>query len=56
MPTERTPGSGLEDVGVPVRPISGQIYLVEEKSGQAPWDDAAPPPDRSPLSGLINRH
>ena len=59
MPPERNPETGLHDVeadGVLVRPIGGQIYLVEEGDEEAPWDDDASPPDRSPLSGLINRH
>lgn len=48
--------SALETDGVLVRPIGGQIYLVEEGAEeQAPWDEPAEP-DRSPLSGLINRH
>ena len=57
MPPERDFDTRLEADGVLVRPIGGQIYLVEESAGgAAPWDDEAPPPDRSPLSGLINRH
>jgi hypothetical protein len=59
MPPERNPETGLHDVeadGVLVRPIGGQIYLVEEGNEEAPWDDDASAPDRSPLSGLINRH
>ena len=48
---------GPEADGVLVRPIGGQIYLVEEGDADAaPWDDDSPLPDRSPLSGLINRH
>jgi len=55
MPPERTQDPKLEAAdGVLVRPIGGQIYLVEE--GDAPWDEEPPAPDRSPLSGLINRH
>lgn len=59
MPPERPhptamPEFGLEADGVLVRPIGGQVYLVEEGDA-APWDEA-PAPDRSPLSGLINRH
>jgi hypothetical protein len=52
-PRERGP----ETDGVLVRPIGGQIYLVEETDGglHVPWEDP-PAPDRSPLSGLINRH
>lgn len=60
MPPERNQETGLRDFeadGVLVRPIGGQIYLVEEGDEEiAPWDDDASPPDRSPLSGLINRH
>ena len=59
MPPERNPETGGHDVeadGVLVRPIGGQIYLVEEgNEDAAPWDEPAEP-DRSPLSGLINRH
>jgi hypothetical protein len=48
---------GLEADGILVRPVGGQIYLVEEgDEAAAPWDDDAAPPDRSSLSGLINRH
>jgi len=54
MPPERDRESRLEADGVLVRPIGGQIYLVEEKD-KAPWDEE-PAPKRSPLSGLINRH
>ena len=54
MPPERDRESRLEADGVLVRPIGGQIYLVEEGE-RAPWDEE-PAPDRSPLSGLINRH
>ena len=62
MPPERNQDRrlqaiGIEADGVLVRPIGGQIYLVEENAREeAPWDDAAPPAGRSPLSGLINRH
>ncbi len=56
MPAERIQNTRLEADGVVVRPISGQIYLVEERDGEAPWEDDAPPSERSPLSGLINRH
>ena len=56
MPPQRTQDPKLETDGVLVRPIGGQIYLVEEGSEDAaPWDEE-PAPDRSPLSGLINRH
>ncbi len=57
MPPDRPEDTRLEADGVLVRPIGGQIYLVEEGAGArpAPWDEE-PPPDRSPLSGLINRH
>lgn len=54
MPPERDPEPRLEADGVLVRPIGGQIYLVEEKD-KAPWDEKLAP-DRSPLSGLITRH
>ena len=56
MTPERNQDSKLEADGVLVRPISGQIYLVEEKAGETPWEDEPPPSGRSPLSGLINRH
>ena len=52
MPPERNQDSKLEGEGVLVRPIGGQIYLVEDDE-KAPWDDEPAP---SPLSGLINRH
>lgn len=60
MPPERPQDirlqhTGPEADGVLVRALGGQIYLVEEGDGLAPWDDE-PVPDRSPLSGLINRH
>ena len=56
MSPDRKQDTRLETDGVLVRPIGGQIYLVEEGSEDAaPWDDE-PAPDRSPLSGLINRH
>jgi hypothetical protein len=56
MPRERSQDRKLEADGVLVRPIGGQIYLVEEGAEErAPWDEP-PAPDRSPLSGLINRH
>jgi hypothetical protein len=58
MPPERDQDTKLEADGVLVRPIGGQIYLVEEgmSDAQTPGDETAPSPDRSPLSGLINRH
>lgn len=55
MPPERSQHEKLEADGVLVRPIGGQIYLIEE--GMEPdetSDDERP--DRSPLSGLIHRH
>lgn len=55
MPPERLQEQRLETDGVLVRPIGGQIYLVEEGDEGPPWQDE-PAPDRSPLSGLINRH
>ena len=56
MPPDRNRTPKLETDGVLVRPIGGQIYLVEEGAEEsAPWDEE-PAPDRSPLSGLINRH
>ena len=55
MPPERPRDSQLEADGVLVRPLGGQIYLVEEGDETAPWDEK-PAADRSPLSGLINRH
>jgi hypothetical protein len=56
MPPERTQDIRLETDGVLVRPVGGQIYLVEEgMEDAAPWEEETPP-DRSPLSGLINRH
>jgi hypothetical protein len=54
MSRERRQDPRLETDGVLVRPIGGQVYLVEE-GDRAPWDEQ-PAPDRSPLSGLINRH
>jgi hypothetical protein len=58
MPPERNQDPRLEADGVLVRPIGGQIYLIEEGAEGDPalWDDEADAPDRSPLSGLINRH
>jgi hypothetical protein len=55
MPPDHTQDSRLETDGVLVRPLGGQIYLVEEGDEKAPWDEE-PLPDLSPLSGLINRH
>ena len=55
MPPERPRETTLETDGVLVRPIGGQIYLVEEGDGTAPRDEA-PARNRSPLSGLISRH
>ena len=45
-------GIGLETDGVLVRPISGQIYLIEEGDPDIFPDDGA----ASPLSGLVSRH
>ena len=56
MPPERNQDRRLEADGVLVRPVGGQIYLVEEGEEAAPWENEAPAPDRSPLSGLVNRH
>ena len=57
MPAERNQNPGPEADGVLVRPLGGQIYLVEDGDDEsAPWDGEATLPDRSPLSGLINRH
>ena len=58
MPPQRTEDTRFETDGVLVRPVGGQIYLVEEGAEDlpAPWDDEPAPDDRSPLSGLINRH
>jgi hypothetical protein len=57
MPPERNQDRKLEADGVLVRPVGGQIYLVEEgmEGAEAPWEEL-PAADRSPLSGLINRH
>lgn len=60
MPPERQQEGRLRDFGldadsVLVRPVGGQIYLIEESEERAPWGDETPPA-RSPLSGLINRH
>jgi hypothetical protein len=58
MPSQRDRDTSFEADGVLVQPISGQIYLVEEKNAEpvAPWEDEPALPPRSPLSGLINRH
>ena len=58
MPPDRNQDTKFEADGVLVRPIGGQIYLIEEGAGDdgREWDDGEPPPHRSPLSGLINRH
>jgi hypothetical protein len=57
MPPERNQDTKLEADGVLVRPIGGQIYLIEEgAAGDPEWDEDGDAPDRSPLSGLINRH
>ncbi len=57
MPPKRNQDRKIETDGVLVRPIGGQIYLVEEAADEAssPWEEP-PQPDRSSLSGLINRH
>lgn len=55
MPTERNQDGRLEAEGVLVRTIGGQVYLVEEDDEHAACDKKQAP-DRSPLSGLINRH
>jgi hypothetical protein len=57
MPPERSRDRKLEADGVLVRPIGGQIYLIEEgmEEDEAPGDEARGA-DRSPLSGLIHRH
>jgi hypothetical protein len=55
MPPERNQDTQVDAESVLVRPLGGQIYLVEEGDDAAPWDEP-PAPDRSPLSGLINRH
>ena len=41
----------LEADGVLVRPISGQIYLIEEDD-----PDAGPDERQPPMSGLVSRH
>ena len=57
MPPQRNQDTRLDADSVLVRPIGGQIYLVEDGDAEdaAPWDEDSAP-DRSPLSGLINRH
>jgi hypothetical protein len=55
MPPERTQDTRYETDGVLVRPIGGQIYLIEETDLEA-FEAEAQSPDRSPLSGLVNRH
>ena len=55
MAPDRPEDRKLDAESVLVRPIGGQVYLIEEGDTPAPWDDE-PEPDRSPLSGLINRH
>lgn len=55
MPNDRNPDGKLEADGVLVRPIGGQIYLIEE-GVDADETEEAPPADRSPLFGLIHRH
>jgi hypothetical protein len=57
MPPQRNQDTRLEADGVLVRPVGGQIYLVEERAEDlpAPCDETSVA-DRSPLSGLINRH
>jgi hypothetical protein len=55
MPPERCQDTQHEADGVLVRPLGGQVYLVEEGDAPASWSDE-PLPDRSPLSWLINRH
>ena len=56
MPTERNKDGRLEAECVLVRTIGGQVYLVEEGDADAACDEEKQAPDRSPLSGLINRH
>ena len=55
MSPDRPEDRKLDAESVLVRPIGGQVYLIEEGDEDAPWDEA-PAPDRSPLSGLVNRH
>ena len=55
MARDRNQDHSLEADGVLVRPVGGQIYLVEEDEVATLWDEE-PADDRSPLSGLINRH
>ena len=58
MPPERDQDARLEADGVLVRPIGGQIYLIEEGADGDPSlrDERTDAPDRSPLSGLASRH
>ena len=56
MPPERTRDTNLETDGVLVRPIGGQIYLIEEKDLEAWFADEEALAERSPLAGLVNRH
>ncbi len=55
MPAQRNQDGWLEAEGVLVKTIGGQIYLVEEGDEDPRWHEEQAP-DRSPLSGLINRH
>lgn len=55
MSPNRPDDRKLDAESVLVRPIGGQVYLVEEGDEPAPWDEE-PASDRSPLSGLVNRH
>ena len=55
MRPDRPENGRLDAESVLVRPIGGQIYLVEEGDEAAPWDEA-PEADPLPLSGLISRH
>jgi hypothetical protein len=55
MPPDRHEDRKLDAESVLVRPIGGQVYLIEEGDEDALWDEE-PAPDRSPLSGLVNRH
>ena len=55
MAPDRPDDRKLDAESVLVRPIGGQVYLIEEGDENAPWAEE-PAPDRSPLSGLINRH
>jgi hypothetical protein len=55
MPPDRPEDRKLDAESVLVRPIGGQVYLIQEGDEYVPLDDE-PAPDRSPSSGLINRH